>query len=74
MSTRLLPQFEYVAFAPEVTSLMGEAFDRACLAFKGAPVNRVAYEAMANRIIEAALAGERDRDRLCEAALRGTGL
>jgi hypothetical protein len=54
---------------------MGEALDRArCRAFNTFEVSRIVQEAMANRIIEEAIAGERDLDRLSKAALKGTGL
>ena len=52
---------------------MGEAFERALKMFEIAP-SEIAKEALANRISEAAHRGERDVDRLVDAALAGTGL
>jgi hypothetical protein len=52
---------------------MGEAFERALKLFDVAPP-KIAQEALANRIIEAAHKGERDVDRLVDAALVGSGL
>ncbi|SRR6266851_5912018 len=63
--TAVLPQFEHATFDSEATRVMGEAFDRACLALNGRLLPRVVQEAIANRTIEEAHAGERDLDRLC---------
>jgi hypothetical protein len=61
------------AFGPTRTKAMGEAFERALKMYEIAP-SEIAKEAMANRIIDAAHRGERDVDRLVDAALTGTGI
>ena len=54
-------------FEPQVTKLMGEAFDAACAAsMRGGPVDQ---EAVAARIIDAARAGERDLTTLTQAGI-----
>jgi hypothetical protein len=68
-----LPVFEYAMFDPEVTKAMGDAFDLAKELLVGTPP-AIVQECMANRIIEAAHAGERDVKRLRAAALDGLGL
>ncbi len=68
-----LPIFADAAFGPTRTKIMGEAFERALKLFDVAPP-KIAQEALANRIIEAAHKGERDVDRLVDAALVGSGL
>jgi hypothetical protein len=70
----IFAQFENAAFNPEMTRLMGVAFDRACFALEGALLPGVVQETMANRIIEEALAGECNPDQLSKAALQGIGL
>lgn len=68
----VFPIFENAAFDPVLTKLMGDAFDRAMKLLSIVPT-KMAREAMANRIIEAALEGERDAHRLRDAALVGLG-
>jgi hypothetical protein len=60
-------------FDDRVTELIGEAFDAACkdLHDKGQPA--IVYEVIANRIIDAAKNGERDRLRLRNIGLAGLG-
>ena len=60
------------AFGPEAIAAMSQAFDAACKAVNhtGQPSEAV-REVLAQRIIEAATAGERDADRLRAAALAG---
>ena len=70
---RVFPIFENAAFEAALTALMGNAFDRALAEFKFTPPLAV-QEAIANRILEAAHSGERDVNRLRDAALTGTGL
>jgi hypothetical protein len=63
--------FENAVFAPDVTRVMGEAFDRACHALNGGQIPPILKEVMASRVIEEAVAGERDPDRLYRVALKG---
>ena len=60
------------AFDPETVKLMGTAFDDACrqlgLADRTDPLTAI----VAGKIIAAAKAGERDPQRLCAEALKGT--
>ena len=58
------------SFGPELTRIMGEAYDAARKQLHvGQP--DIVYEIIAARIIAAAKKGERDPDKLCESALRG---
>jgi hypothetical protein len=68
-----LPIFDDIAFGPTRTKAMGEAFDRALKLFDVTPP-KIVQETIANRIIEAAHQGERDVDRLLDAALVGSGI
>jgi hypothetical protein len=61
-----------VAFTPEATHVMGEAFDRACLVL--GPIPPAVKETIANRVIEQAATGERDPDRLLLAGLKGISI
>ena len=58
-------------FDPETTRLMGIAFEMALVALErtDGPVNPT-RDAVAQKIIELAKAGENDPERLCEAALQ----
>jgi hypothetical protein len=58
------------SFDPDVTHLMGAAFDAACNAVAADP--KPDYEGIAERIIAAAQRGERDPDRLERAGLAGS--
>jgi hypothetical protein len=75
--TAIFPQFEHGVFNPETTHLMGEAFDRACLALNdalpGVAPPGVTHEAMANRILEEARWKTRPGSAL-QSGLEGYGL
>ena len=55
------------AFDDEVTRIMGEAFDAACLELHY--IGNLGREVVADRIIESAKRGERDRMRLRDAGI-----
>jgi hypothetical protein len=57
-------------FDPEVTAAMSEAFDAACRELHYA-ITMTIRQVIAERIIDAARAGERDSVRLLAAALAG---
>ena len=63
------PSLEQGAFEPEATAAMGEAFEAACNHLHDAGKAEVVRELIAERIIEAASAGELDPVRLRAAAL-----
>jgi hypothetical protein len=67
----ILPFVPRVVFDDADTRIMGEAFDAACEEVRDAGQPPVVREVMARRIIDAARAGERDVNRLREAALSG---
>jgi hypothetical protein len=69
----ILPSFEHAVFEPDVTKRMGQAFDLALKVLAHAPP-LVVQECMANRIIEAARHGERDVERLRDAAFGAPGI
>ena len=68
----LLQTFTHPSFDSQEIKLMGDAFDRATALTGLVPL--VVRECMASRILEAAHAGERDVERLRDAALDGTGV
>ena len=59
----VFPIVENVVFRPPLLELMGDAFDTAMGLLSVVP-SKIAQEAMANRIIQAAHEGERDIERL----------
>ena len=63
------PSLEQGAFGPEVTSVMGEAFDAACRELHHTGRAEMIREVVARRIIAAARRGELDPVRLRTAAL-----
>src|SRR6266853_6944971 len=65
------PSLEQGAFGPEVTSVMGEAFDAACRERHHTGRAEMIREVVARRIIAAARRGELDPVRLRTAALAG---
>jgi hypothetical protein len=56
-------------FDPELTRIMGVAFDTARVALRLTSRDSLAEARIAERIIELAKAGERDPDLLCERVL-----
>jgi hypothetical protein len=59
----VFPIVENAVFRPPLLELMGDAFDTAMGLLSVVP-SKIAQEAMANRIIQAAHEGERDIERL----------
>jgi hypothetical protein len=72
--TAVFPLFKNAAFSPEATHVMGEAFDLACLVFNDGQLPTIVKDAIANRVIAEAFTGERDRNRLLMAALKGMSI
>jgi len=60
-------------FDDRVTTIMGEAFDRACKDLHDKGQSEIVYEVIAKRIIEAVKNGERDPIRLRNAGLAALG-
>ncbi len=58
-------------FAPELTSAMGDAYDRAIAALPDIQTELLLRELVAKRIIRLARRGERDPEHLCSSALSG---
>jgi hypothetical protein len=70
----VLPFIRYnLDFDDETTRLMGEAFDAACKGLRDTGQPIVVQEVIANRIIKAAMKGERDPARLRAAGLAALG-
>lgn len=63
-----------ICFEPTALKLMGEAFDKACAEIRCGEPLAVSEEALAKQIIVLASIGERDPDRLCQAALTVFGV
>jgi hypothetical protein len=70
----ILPFLKGTAFSPEVTRIMGEAFERATrdLHDRGQPA--VVQEILAKRIIDLAAWGERDPEIIASKALDSVGI
>jgi hypothetical protein len=58
-------------FAPELTSAMGDAYDKAIAILPHTGSERVIRELVAKRIVRLARRGECDPDHLCSSALSG---
>ncbi len=58
-------------FAPELTSAMGDAYDKAIAALPECGSEWVVRELVARRIVRLARRGERDPEHLCRSALSG---
>jgi hypothetical protein len=65
--------FQDGAFDPDITSAMGEAFDRPCKSLHDMGQPDIVKEIIAKRIVEVARTGERDPVQLCERALAALG-
>ena len=70
----IIPFLRQNAFDPEITKLMGEAFDAACEELGDRAPPALVKEVIAKRIIETAEKGERDPERLRAKALDALGL
>jgi hypothetical protein len=68
------PLFREAGCDPEAIRVMGQAFIKACHSLHDFGQPDIVLEIIAKRIIEVAKTGERDRDRLCEQALRAFGI
>jgi len=72
--TSITPFLSQHAFDPEITKLMGQAYDAAFGELGDRTPPALLKEIIAKRIIEAAEQGERDPKRLCASALDSLGL
>jgi hypothetical protein len=76
MSDKAMPiraLLEGAAFDPEVTRVLGEAFDEACCQLNDTGQPEMVREIIARRIIELAYEGERDPVKLSNGALASLG-
>ena len=71
--TKRIPYFQCAAFDPDMTHIMGEAFDRACQDLRIGGQPDIVKEVIASRILDAARDGERDPRRLYEQAVNSSG-
>jgi len=58
-------------FAPELTSAMGDAYDKAIASLPDSEAELAVRELVAKRIVRLARRGERDPEHLCSSALSG---
>jgi hypothetical protein len=58
-----------MAFNPEDVAVLATAYDKAIKQLRGDGFTELVREIIAKRIIDAALKGERDPDRLCTSAI-----
>ena len=66
--------FQEAAFGPELTRVMGEAFERATRSLHDTGQPDLIKEVMAKRIIDAVRRGIRDPQQLCLEATKSLGL
>jgi hypothetical protein len=58
-------------FAPELTTAMGDAYDKAIATLPNTDTDLMVRELVAKRIVRLARRGERDPEHLCSSALSG---
>jgi hypothetical protein len=66
--------FQEAAFGPELTRLMGDAFERASRSLHDSGQPELIKEVLAKRIIDAVRRGMRDPHQLCMEATKGLGM
>ena len=74
MTDKTISLFQDVSFDPEITSIMGQAYECACKALRDIGQPELVKTVIAKRIIDIARTGERDPNRLCNRALQAFGL
>lgn len=66
-----MPDFSHSgAFDPEITAMLGDLYDRACARYCHGPNDDICV-VMADKLIVAAMRGERNPDTLWQIAVRG---
>jgi hypothetical protein len=70
----ILPFIKETSFSPDVTQLMGEAYEHATRGLHDSGQPAVVQEIIAKRIIELAGSGERDPQNLASLALQSLGI
>ncbi len=63
----------YDVFDPDALAILGDAYDKAIASLHDRGQPAIVRETMAIRMFELASKGERDRQRLCNAALAALG-
>jgi hypothetical protein len=66
--------FQEAAFGPELTRVMGDAFERATRSLHDSGQPDLIKEVMAKRIVDAVRRGIRDPRQLCLEATKGLGV
>ncbi len=72
--TDVVALFREGSFDPETVKTLCDAYDRVRKSLHDTGQPEVVNEVIARRILAVASKGERDPDRLCEAALSGLGV
>jgi hypothetical protein len=67
-------QFTKRSFSPDEIDILGQAFDKACQELYDSGRDSALKEIIARRLVAMAGRGERNPDRMCEAALVSLGL
>ena len=70
----IIPFLQGTSFPPEVVTVLGDAYDRACRSLHDTGQPDLVREVIAKRIIKLAKNGERDPRTLCEEALKALGV
>ena len=65
----IIPYLNGERFEPETKRVLGVAFEQVCIALRIGASDDDVKQAIANKVIELAKAGERDPDILCERVL-----
>jgi len=72
--TNVVQLFQEASFGPEMTSVMGDAFERATQSLHDTGQPDLIKEILAKRIIDAVRRGVRDPRDLCLEALKSLGV
>ena len=70
--TNIIPFLRDAVFEDGATDILSRAFDMACMAIHDASA-AIDKERLAAHVVQSALLGERDPDKLCTAALAAMG-
>jgi hypothetical protein len=70
----IVPFLQGRVFSPEHTHVLGLAFDKVCAGLHDRGQPAVVQEIIAKRIVDLAMLGERDPDRLAQKALQALGI
>ena len=71
--SKIVALFEPTGFDPEIVEILAQAYEKARKSLHDTGQPAIVQQVMAQRIVAAAKTGERNPDKLCEAALTALG-